>query len=89
MISAIDSCNQIRKLGRRVSCNIFYHRIVLDNFISISGLNWVQTTVATTGRLSVASLSLGGGAIATVDAAVASVRVKFNETQSFKVLMLQ
>lgn len=56
-----------------MSCTRYIVELVLKDLISISGIDWVSTAVAASGRLSVASLSLGGGAIASVDAAVASV----------------
>ena len=40
---------------------------------SISGIDWVATTVPTTGRPSVASMSIQGGAFQPVDDAVTNV----------------
>lgn len=44
-----------------------------DLKLSISGIDWVATNVATTGRPSVASMSIQGGAFDPVDDAVTNV----------------
>ncbi|KAM6496366.1 serine protease [Amanita muscaria] len=46
-----------------------------SGFVSdiVSGLNWVQSQVAATGRPSIVSMSLGGGASTSLDSAVASL----------------
>jgi hypothetical protein len=44
-----------------------------DLEFSISGIDWVATTVASTGRPSVASMSIQGGAYDPVDDAVTNV----------------
>lgn len=44
-----------------------------DLKFSISGIDWVATTVRTTGRPSVASMSIQGGAFDPVDDAVNNV----------------
>ena len=44
---------------------------------SISGIDWVSTTVASTGRPSVASMSIQGGAFDPVDQAVTNVITPF------------
>lgn len=45
----------------------------IDSKFSISGIDWVATTVPTTGRPSVVSMSIQGGAFDPVDAAVTNV----------------
>ncbi len=53
------------------SCKI---SALLSSGISVSGLNWVATQARSSGRPSIATMSLGGGASTSLDNAVASVR---------------
>ena len=48
-----------------------------DFEFSISGIDWVSTTVASTGRPSVASIGIQGGAFDPVDQAVTNVIIPF------------
>lgn len=54
---------------------------ILMLVFSISGVDWVATTAASTGRPSVASMSLGGSTFEPVDTAVANVTCLFSSTK--------
>lgn len=60
------------------SLSYFDSGVESDLKLSISGIDWVATTVPTTGRPSVASMSIQGGAFDPVDDAVTNVLHSFS-----------
>lgn len=55
---------------------------------SVSGLNFVLTSVQASGRPSIATMSLGGGATTSLDNAVASVSLAVTISEGFLHLTL-
>lgn len=56
---------------------ILAYQLQANSGNSVSGLNFVLTSARSSGRPSIATMSLGGGASTSLDNAVASVRLLF------------
>lgn len=66
-----------------------YWMVFSESCYSISGLDFVMTSVQSSGRPSVASMSLGGGAFTPLDNAVESVRFPYPSLNRTKENLIQ